>query len=223
MITYDCQLARSIYAEKVDAEMDDEDVQAQFPELRARVKVIFLATVYGISDASVAAKLDISVCAAKMLRRKFFERYPDLEVGMKRAVRQLQTRGYTMTASGLKRFRGASGRLSTWEKRWAVNSVVQGGGACILKLLLVNLGRSLSEHSAHVVVAIHDSVVIECPLTAVDAVSQVVRLEMIAAMQSLYPDTDPRIDINAIDLSCWNKNGRSSSIEEFFNDPDLRL
>ncbi len=38
---------------------------------------------------------------------------------------------------------------------------------------------------------------------------------MISAVRAYYPELRPRVDVNAQDTTCWNKDGRSDSIEAF--------
>lgn len=197
-----------------DAASDDSVLAPKYPRLRDRLKLFALITLYG-GESETA-----------VFRERFFERYPMLKAGMRLAVEGLRARGYAEGVTGLKRYRGASGRLMKWEERWAVNTVIQGGGACVLKLLLPRLQKFLALHGGRVVLAIFDAVVIQVPLRDGRVPVEIVegaKAIMVEAMRELYPATLPRVSVNDSDPSCWNKDGHSDSIERFLADPMFRL
>ncbi|WP_426751127.1 DNA polymerase [Myxococcus sp. Y35] len=209
-----------------EADLDDESLARAHPDLRTRMKLLVLAMMYGMTDASIAAQAGTDLAGARQLRERFFQRYSALKTGMERAVEQLVVRGYAEGITGLKRFRGKTGPLSGWERRWAVNTVIQGGGACILKLLLPPLAAYLGRLGGRVVLPIFDAVLIQVPLIEGMVPSGIVdgaRGLMVEAMRELYPATRPRVDVNDADPSCWNKDGHSNSIERFLADPMFKL
>jgi DNA polymerase-1 len=114
--------------QKGHEQLTDKEFAAhpRYKRLRKRAKVIALGIIYGMGDRSIAAKLQISELRARQLRGRFFERYSGLAEGINRAVRALEELGYAVTVTGQKRFRGTIGPLSSWERRWAVNTPVQG-------------------------------------------------------------------------------------------------
>lgn len=184
--------------------------------LRKRAKILTLGIIYGMGDGTVAAKLGVKDARARLLRDRFFERYTGLRAGMARAVRLLEERGYAETLTGAKRFRGASGPLSRWEERWAVNTPVQGTAASVLKVLMARLEGLLTALDAGVVLAPYDAVLIQHPLDerggrAIDLTTN----SMLEVMREIVPGSVPRVDVNNADPSCWNDEGRSDSIERF--------
>jgi len=191
-------------------QLDDAALADRRPELRDRMKVLTLAMIYGMALATVAALMRSSIPQAQRLQDRFFARYHCLRAGMERAVVDLELRGYTETVTGLKRFRGRKGPLTAWECRWAVNAPIQGGGACVLKLLLPRLARYLEARGGRVVLPVYDAVVVQFPLDRQRELLAGAEQIMVTAMQELYPATRPRVDVNDADPSCWNKAGGSS-------------
>jgi DNA polymerase-1 len=190
--------------------------------LRKRAKVLTLGIIYGMGDALIAAKLGVSEARARRLRDRFFERYAGLKAGMALAVRRLEERGYAETVTGAKRFRGATGPLSRWEERWAVNTPVQGSAACVLKVLLARLEAPLAALDARVLLAPYDAVLLQHPLDERGARALALVAEtMKAVMREFFPGCEPRVDVNDADPSCWNDEGRSDSIENFLAEMEV--
>lgn len=210
-----------------DVPTDDGGVRAvlgskRFAERRGQMKILMLATMYGMGDKAIATQAGVTLEGAHRLRTRFFERYNGLAMGMERAVHQLQERGYTQTVTGLRRYRGQTGPLSSWEGRWAVNACIQGGATCVLKAGLPPIQAFLGQHGGRILLPIFDANLIQYPRGTGPIVLPGVRDLMIDAMKRLFPGTRPRVDVNALAPWCWNKNGRSDSIERFVEDPEFK-
>lgn len=203
--------------------LDDRALKKKRGDLRDRMKIPALSMLYGTSDVSLAAQLGVSVREAARWKQNFFDRYHRLRDGMKQAVRQLRDLGAAKTVTGMRRFRGRTGPLSAWEKRWAFNTPIQGGGACILKLLLPRLSAFLEPRGGRVVLPIFDAVLIQFPLARQAELVSGAKEIMIESMQSLYPRTRPRVSVNDKAPGCWNKDGCHDSIEQFLKDPYFQL
>jgi DNA polymerase I-like protein with 3'-5' exonuclease and polymerase domains len=220
-----CAMIRRFCADELkpsDVTLTDKDLADDYPHLRYRMKILTLAITYGMSDRSVAALTKTTLDGAARLRKAFFGRYDQLAKGIEFAVQQLRDRGYAETVTGFKRYRGATGELSNWERRWAVNSVIQGGGAGVLKRMLPRIAAFLAEHGGRIILPIFDAVLVQFPLAQRDvAISGVERI-MIATMRELYPPTRPRVSIEDKNITCWNKGGCSDSIERFIVNPEFK-
>lgn len=222
-----CAMMRNVWPGEIDpadlTTLTDEELASKYRSLRDRAKVTWLATIYGISDEALAAQVKTTILHARRLRESLFARYPELKAGMDLAVTQLAHRGYSETVTGLKRFRREINReLTGWERRWAVNAPVQGGAACVLKLALPKVEKFLREHEARILAAPYDALVIQYRIGAEKIVADGVSEIMKEAMQTLYPGTQPRVDVNDKSPTCWNKNGRADSIERFLEDPEFK-
>lgn len=220
-----CAMMRRFCKDEIepqDLNLPDKPLKAKYPSLRVRMKIVVLAVTYGMMDRSVALTIKKSQTEARALRAQFFGRYHQLARGIKLAGQQLQERGYSETATGLKRFRGTSGPLSHWERRWAVNSTIQGGGADILKVLMPRLAAFLRQNDSRIVLPIFDAVLVSFPLNKKDVVLDGTEAIMVDTMREIYPGTQPRVDRNDLDPTCWNKAGHGDSIERFLKDPEYK-
>ena len=221
-----CRMMRWLCRSEINAgyrDLSDGELKQKYPELRDRMKLLTLAMLYGMTLSTIAALLKVTERRARSIREEFFSRYWRLRDGMEQAERQLRDRGYIETVTGMKRFRGRKGPLSAWEKRWAFNTPIQGGGACILKLLLPRLAAFLEPRGGRVMLPIFDAALIQFPLDRQEELVNGAMKIMIATMRSLYPHSKPRVSVNVKAPWCWNKNGCHDSVERFLEDPDFRL
>ncbi len=136
------------------------------------MKVVGLGIIYGRGDKSIASALKVSTTEARRIREQFLGRYPNLRDGIQDAKRNLQDKGYAETVTGMKRYRGDTRPITPWEKRWAVNTIVQGGGAALLKLLLPRVAKFLDELDGGIVLPVFDALVIQFPLGKQDVASK---------------------------------------------------
>ena len=63
-------------------------------------------------------------------------------------------------------------------ERQALNSIVQGSAADIIKLQIRNMSEDLPKYDAHLLVQIHDEVIIEAPEALAEKVLEVVKSHM---------------------------------------------
>jgi|GEM_PF-6214007 DNA polymerase I-like protein with 3'-5' exonuclease and polymerase domains len=185
---------------------------------RFTLKLLVLAALYGQGARSAAANLGVSERRARRLLGAFYGQYSDLHDGMKAVQELAQVCGYAQTRTGLKRY--LSNRQSVGQRnRRARNLPVQGGGATILKALLPLAQGDLQQMGGRILVPHFDSLVFQVPRVHADEAIRNVSHHMSSAMQSIYPELRPRLDVNSTRPKCWNKDGHADSIERFSNDP----
>jgi hypothetical protein len=79
------------------------------------------------------------------------------------------------------------------------------------------------KYDAWLIVPLHDSYIFESPLDVYTEVAQLTERVMCEVVQEHFPELDPKVEINTIDPSCWNKAGHSQSLECFLEDPTFSL
>ena len=185
---------------------------------RPRLKVLVLASLYGQTARSTGESLGLEAYQARRLLERFFSRYPDLARGMKDAEDLAHVRGYAETRTGLKRY--LSPNLPRHARdRQARNLPVQGGGADVLKMLLPWAHTYLSSVGGRILVPLFDSLVFQVPREVQKKATAVISRLMVMAMQSIYPELRPKLDVNDKDTTCWNKDGHGDAIDRFEKDP----
>ena len=203
-------------------EEPDEVLRANCPRVRPRMKVLFLATMYGMIIETIAVVLRCSKQEARNLQRAFFDRFLDLEKNMAAAEELGLRRGYAEAVTGMKRFLKVKAR-SAKHRRQVRNFPVQGGGACVLKLLLPRVQRYLNSVGGRVLVPLFDAVIFQVPQDRLDEATHMVSFIMKEAFRELYPDLDPKVDANISAPWCWNKGGKADAIERFEEDPTYEI
>jgi DNA polymerase I len=169
------------------AEVLGKDEADLTKEERNRAKAVNFGIVYGISSFGLAEQLDISREEAQLYIDTYRGRMPRVAEWIARAIEEARERGFSVTMLGRRRpipeLRAANWQVRSLGERLAVNSVIQGTAADIIKLAMLRVHRRLREEgrSARLVLQIHDELLLEAPEVEVPAIRQLVREEMIDA------------------------------------------
>jgi DNA polymerase-1 len=117
---------------------------------------------------------------------------------MKDAVEQAATHGYVSTLFGRRRqipeIRARNWGVRKLGERLAVNTVIQGTAADIIKLAMVRCYKALSESGlqTRLILQIHDELLFEGPAEEMDAAREIACREMVAAAE-----LDPPLAVDA--------------------------
>ncbi|MBF0243895.1 MAG: hypothetical protein HQL31_01310 [Planctomycetes bacterium] len=201
---------------------DQSDIQ--FKKNRSLCKVLTLGILYGMGENLISLKTGKPTSEITCLLLEFDQAYPNILWWRKSQPVFLEQRGYVETAGGLRRYRGKSGPLNGWEKRWAVNTPVQGSAGDILKIALLISERRLADIGARVILPVYDAVLLESPMGVYEDAIAIVKDAMIKAFQHFFPGALPRVDINSKYPGYWNKQSSldsfgKDSLDRFFEDP----
>ncbi|MCK6505205.1 DNA polymerase I [Myxococcota bacterium] len=166
------------------AEIFGLSMDAVGPEQRRAAKAINFGIVYGMSAFRLARELGIGRGEAKQYIDDYFARYPQVRRYMESAVQEAVSRGHATTLLGRRRIiRGLDSRNfaeRSAAERIAINTPIQGSAADLIKLAMLRvharLGRELPQ--AHLLLQVHDELVVECPRDQVPAVQAALREEM---------------------------------------------
>src|SRR4029077_15282603 len=139
------------------------------PGMRSKAKMINYGIVYGLSDFGLADRLNIPREEAKEFIDAYLERFPALARFMVETVEEAKERGDVQTRWGRRRqipeLRARNYQVRTQGERLAVNTVIQGTAADIIKLAMVRTHRALtkSELQTRLLLTIHDELLFEGP------------------------------------------------------------
>src|SRR5947208_11628481 len=123
---------------------------------------------------------------------------------IQRTIEQAARDGYVTTLFGRRRpvpeIRAANRQTRSLGERLAVNSVMQGTAADIIKVAMVNIHRRLRDEGrgAQLVLQVHDELLIEAPDAEVSTVKELVRGEMCSADR-----VDPRLAVDVGARGDW--------------------
>lgn len=188
-------------------------------ERRDKMKIFVLAVLYNMQPQGIADQFGIPLAEAKTKREEFLNCYPSLRDHSKQSVINGRLKGYANILGGIRR-QVSNGYSGTNQ---LINTPVQGAAAVTFRHAANLLDAHFRGTSTKLVLPIHDAVLFECDEADVKSVGDEAEQIMIDAVRSYFPELHPRVDINDHDPSCWNKDGRSGSLQEFMEDPGFKL
>lgn len=116
-------------------------------------KTIYLAMCYGGGAPTLMRNLGIEYPEARDILDTFHENMPGIKTLQFTLATRLQERGYIETL--YKR------QLRPLEDRKAINALIQGSAADVMKAALVRLHREMADMTSHMVSVVHDEVQID--------------------------------------------------------------
>ncbi len=171
-------------------------------EQRERAKATNFGIMYGLSAYGLSEQLSIPVEEAKSFIAAYFARYPAVLAFREEVVAQAVRDGYVTTLFGRRRavpeLASRSHTVRSLGERLAVNTVLQGTAADIIKVAMVAVQRELERRrlASRLVLQVHDELVLECPEAEVDEVVELVRREMCGACR-IDPPLEASVGVGA--------------------------
>jgi len=166
--------------------------------MRSKAKMVNYGIVYGLSAYGLADRLLIGQEEAQAFIARYLERFPAVAQFMKDAVEQAATDGYVSTLFGRRRqipeLRARNWGVRKLGERLAVNTVIQGTAADIIKLAMVRCHDALRDAglATRLILQIHDELLFEGPEAEMEAAREVACHEMVAACE-----LDPPLAVDA--------------------------
>jgi DNA polymerase-1 len=169
-------------------------------------KMVNFGIIYGISAFGLAESLEIPREQAQAYIDAYLARFPKVQEFIRRTIEQAERDGYVTTLLGRRRpipeLRAQNRQTRALGERLAVNSVMQGTAADIIKVAMVAIHRRLRREGrqSRLVLQVHDELLLEAPQGEAKAVGELVREEMVAA----YP-LDPPLAVEVGVGADWNE------------------
>jgi DNA polymerase-1 len=173
---------------------------------RAIAKMINFGIVYGISAFGLSENLEIPREEAQAYIDAYLARFPHVQDFIQRTIEQATEDGYTTSLLGRRRpvpeLRASNRQTRSLGERLAVNFVMQGSNADIIKVAMIAIHRRLRDEgrSARLVLQVHDELLLEAPEAEVNAVRELVREEMCGAYE-----LDPPLGVDIGVGEGWNE------------------
>ena len=154
---------------------------------RSKAKMVNYGIVYGLSDFGLADRLGIPREEAKEIIDTYLERFPAVRAFIERTIESAREKGHVTTLWGRRRqipeLKARNWQVRTLGERLAVNTVIQGTAADVMKLALVRVDAALRDSPVRPILTVHDELLFEGPAGEVDAVGAVIRREMCAVWE----------------------------------------
>jgi DNA polymerase I len=169
-------------------------------------KMVNFGIIYGISAFGLSENLDIPREEAAEYIETYLARFPLVQDFIQRTIEQAEEDGYVTTLFGRRRpvpeLKASNRQTRSLGERLAVNSVMQGTAADVIKAAMVSIHRRLRDEgrSARLVLQVHDELLLEVPEPEIPAVRELVREEMCGA----YP-LDPPLAVDVGSGDDWNE------------------
>jgi DNA polymerase-1 len=163
------------------------------PGDRSKAKMINYGIVYGLSDYGLADRLNIPREEAKTFIDAYLERFSKVAEFMAATIEDAKERGYVTTLFGRRRqipeLRARNYQVRTLGERLAVNTVIQGTAADVMKLAMIGVHRALAEAgmATRMILTIHDELLFEGPPEEAAAVKAMIEREMVAPWGDRVP------------------------------------
>jgi DNA polymerase-1 len=144
---------------------------------RSIAKTLNFALVYGRGDDNIATDLGITLKEAKEFKEVYFKGFPKLRDLIDGVIKSTQTKGYSETISGRRRYlpdininprsKKDHSKISA-AKRQAFNAVIQGSAADLIRQVMPKCDSMCKAFKAEMVLQVHDELVFYVPDHLVD-------------------------------------------------------
>jgi DNA polymerase-1 len=164
---------------------------------RSIAKMINFGIVYGISAYGLSENLEIPRDEAQRYIDAYLARFPHVQDFIARTIEQAAADGYVTSLLGRRRpvpeIRASNRQTRGFGERIAVNFVMQGSNADIIKIAMIRIAERLREEGrgARLVLQVHDELLLEVPEPEVSKVRELVREELCGAY-----DLDPPLAVD---------------------------
>ncbi|MCB0877957.1 MAG: DNA polymerase I [Thermoleophilia bacterium] len=173
-------------------------------EQRSAAKAINFGIIYGISSFGLSQQLQISREEAQEYIDRYLGRYPHVSDFIERTIEYAKEHGHVRTLFGRRRpipeLKSRDYNKRQLGERLAVNTVLQGTAADIMKLAMVRTHAALRDEGlqAKIALQIHDELLLEVPDAEVRAATALVKREMVGAF-----DMTPPLEVDSGSGTSW--------------------
>ncbi len=175
-------------------------------EMRSRCKAVNFGIIYGQGPFGLSRTIGISHADAKKFIKEYFERYSSIRDFFDECIENAKKTGYAETIMGRRRAiadldsRNAGKRSQA--ERLAVNTVIQGSAADLIKVAMIKIQTKIENESLPVkmILQVHDELVFELPASDAQKYSKWIQTDMSNAIKL---DVPLKVDVTI--GSSWQK------------------
>lgn len=178
----------------MDSFVKDEDIHSRtaaevfqvFPEminedLRRQAKAINFGIIYGMGAFKLSKELGISQKMAQTYIDHYFARYKKVREFIDRNIELAGSEGKIRTISGrIRKFpdiKSSNRNIRAMAERAAVNTIIQGSSADLLKLAMINMDIMLKDNGlkTKMLLTVHDELLFESPPDETERAMELIR------------------------------------------------
>ena len=159
----------------------DEEVT---PQMRSQAKAVNFGIIYGMSEFRLSKDIGMSISEARDFINKYFETYPEVKTYMDEVVETCKKQGYVSTLLNRKRYiptiNDKNFMVRQQAQRYAMNTPIQGTGADILKLAMIEVDKALKEKNlkSQTILQVHDELIFDVFEDELEEVMSLVKEKM---------------------------------------------
>lgn len=159
----------------------DEEVT---PQMRSQAKAVNFGIIYGMSEFRLSKDIGMSISEARDFINKYFETYPEVKTYMDEVVETCKKQGYVSTLLNRKRYiptiNDKNFMVRQQAQRYAMNTPIQGTGADILKLAMIEVDKALKEKNlkSQMILQVHDELIFDVFEDELEEVMSLVKEKM---------------------------------------------
>lgn len=164
------------------------------PSMRNIAKVINFSIIYGKTAFGLSKELNISRKEADDFIKSYFKNYSRVEPFCKSVIEDVKNRGSVKTMLGRirdlsKTINSSNAVVRNEAERMAVNTVIQGSAADLIKVAMVALHKEFKNHfnTARILMQVHDELVVEVSENEADKAMKVMKDIMEHAVKAKVP------------------------------------
>ena len=167
---------------KTASEIFGVPVEEVTPEQRRDAKAVNFGIIYGISDFGLAQNIKTSVARAKHYIENYFIRYPKIKDFMDKNIEFAKEHGYIKSYFGrirhIPEIQSSNKTVSKFGERVAMNMPLQGTASDIIKMAMVSVFEKLQKMQSHMILQIHDELIIDAPPHEIEQVKDILKNTM---------------------------------------------
>jgi DNA polymerase-1 len=167
-----------------------EDVTS---EMRSSCKAVNFGIIYGQGAFGLSRSIGITQPEAKKFIEDYFARYSSIRKFMDSCITAAEREGYAETILNRQRkiinLNSKNANKRAQAQRLAINTVIQGSAADLIKVAMLNIQRKIETENLPVklILQVHDELVFELPTAEADKHAQWIKKQMTIAIKLDVP------------------------------------
>ncbi|MCC6603463.1 MAG: DNA polymerase I [Anaerolineae bacterium] len=149
---------------------------------RRFAKAVNFGLIYGMGAFRLARDSELTLAEAENYIKDYFARFPGIQKYLDETKQKAKEEGYVETLLGRRRYfpvfkmpaSGANMQARLRAEREAINHPIQGTAADIVKIAMLQLHEKLARYEAHMLLQVHDELLLELPEAELDEVRELV-------------------------------------------------
>lgn len=163
-------------------------------DMRRQAKVLNFGIIYGMGVLGFARAAGVNRDQARHFIDEYFKRFSGVAAYMARTKEEVFKEGFVRTLFGRRRplpdIKSTIPQLAATAERMAINHPIQGTGADLMKLAMIQCARHLEQNDhARILLQVHDELVVEVQSAQVATISE----ELRTIMEHVHPFDVPLI------------------------------